>query len=173
MEVKNTHQLRTSCQNLILSFIKDEALTHLIEKAIYNHTINNAKEFGIIRSWNNTRFCEIYQDKARQILINLDKDSHVENYQLIDLLKKNKIEPSKICSLEPQDLFPDVWKEIIEEKKLKENVLKQPRTRNDNKSIQCYKCKSFNIQVTTAQTRSADEGTTIFYTCECGNRWKT
>jgi len=39
--------------------------------------------------------------------------------------------------------------------------------------IVCKKCKSNAITVEQKQTRSADEGATVFFTCTaCGSRWK-
>jgi DNA-directed RNA polymerase subunit M/transcription elongation factor TFIIS len=39
------------------------------------------------------------------------------------------------------------------------------------KSIRCKKCGSDKVVLTTAQTRSADEGMTGKATCSCGQRW--
>lgn len=42
-----------------------------------------------------------------------------------------------------------------------------------SKTIQCGKCKQFNVKYTQAQTRSADEPMTTFCECmNCGTRWK-
>lgn len=39
--------------------------------------------------------------------------------------------------------------------------------------VYCKKCGSDNVFSESRQTRSADEATTIFYTClNCGNKWK-
>ena len=39
--------------------------------------------------------------------------------------------------------------------------------------IRCGKCKSSDIAFDFLQTRSADEGTTVYCTCtSCGKRWK-
>lgn len=35
----------------------------------------------------------------------------------------------------------------------------------------CPKCGREEVRYYTQQLRSADEGTTVFYTCECGNKW--
>lgn len=39
-------------------------------------------------------------------------------------------------------------------------------------NLMCNRCKSKNISVELKQTRSADEATTCFVTCECGHKWK-
>ncbi|KAL8298588.1 hypothetical protein RB597_006643 [Gaeumannomyces tritici] len=35
----------------------------------------------------------------------------------------------------------------------------------------CEKCGRKEVRFSAVQLRSADEGSTIFYNCECGNRW--
>ncbi|KAK7556995.1 transcription factor S-II-domain-containing protein [Phyllosticta citricarpa] len=37
----------------------------------------------------------------------------------------------------------------------------------------CEKCGREEVRFYTQQLRSADEGTTVFYTCECGHKWNT
>ncbi|KAI1175079.1 transcription factor S-II-domain-containing protein [Nemania sp. FL0916] len=37
----------------------------------------------------------------------------------------------------------------------------------------CDKCGRTEVRFTALQTRSADEGSTVFYSCECGHKWNT
>ncbi|KAF1984987.1 hypothetical protein K402DRAFT_335247 [Aulographum hederae CBS 113979] len=37
--------------------------------------------------------------------------------------------------------------------------------------VTCEKCQREWVRFYTQQLRSADEGSTVFYTCECGNKW--
>ncbi|KAJ9644468.1 DNA-directed RNA polymerase I core subunit rpa12 [Coniosporium apollinis] len=37
----------------------------------------------------------------------------------------------------------------------------------------CEKCGREEVKYYTLQLRSADEGSTVFYTCECGHKWNT
>ncbi len=40
-------------------------------------------------------------------------------------------------------------------------------------AVVCSKCNSSNVIMSMAQTRSADEGTTMFFTCvDCNKKWK-
>ena len=41
-----------------------------------------------------------------------------------------------------------------------------------NYGLRCKFCNSNEIAYEFLQTRSADEGTTVFCTCKCGRRWK-
>jgi len=45
--------------------------------------------------------------------------------------------------------------------------------RGESGALKCNRCHSRNVQVDQKQTRSADEGMTVFCTCStCGMRWK-
>ncbi|KAI5917780.1 hypothetical protein F4810DRAFT_716104 [Camillea tinctor] len=37
----------------------------------------------------------------------------------------------------------------------------------------CDQCGRTEVRFSAVQLRSADEGSTIFYTCECGHKWNT
>ncbi|EOA86952.1 DNA-directed RNA polymerase I core subunit rpa12 [Exserohilum turcicum] len=37
----------------------------------------------------------------------------------------------------------------------------------------CEKCGKEQVRYYTQQLRSADEGTTVFYECDCGHKWNT
>ncbi|KAI9052987.1 hypothetical protein LZ554_003258 [Drepanopeziza brunnea f. sp. 'monogermtubi'] len=39
--------------------------------------------------------------------------------------------------------------------------------------VTCTECGRDEVRYTAVQLRSADEGSTIFYMCECGNKWNT
>ncbi|KAJ5042312.1 uncharacterized protein L3040_004864 [Drepanopeziza brunnea f. sp. 'multigermtubi'] len=39
--------------------------------------------------------------------------------------------------------------------------------------VTCTECGRDEVRYTAVQLRSADEGSTIFYRCECGNKWNT
>ncbi|KXJ95259.1 transcription factor S-II-domain-containing protein [Microdochium bolleyi] len=41
-------------------------------------------------------------------------------------------------------------------------------------NVPCEKCGETNVRYSAVQLRSADEGSTIFYTCgDCGHKWNT
>lgn len=54
-------------------------------------------------------------------------------------------------------------------------VVEQSEMRTDSEiNMTCDNCGSAKVRYYTQQLRSADEGTTVFYTCpECGNKWNT
>ncbi|KAN0096309.1 Transcription factor S-II (TFIIS) domain containing protein [Hyaloscypha variabilis] len=40
-------------------------------------------------------------------------------------------------------------------------------------SVPCPECGRKEVRWSAVQLRSADEGSTIFYTCDCGHKWNT
>jgi DNA-directed RNA polymerase subunit M/transcription elongation factor TFIIS len=56
----------------------------------------------------------------------------------------------------------------------KEDFLKEQGFAN-SECIKCKYCQKHSLEFTTKQTRSADEGSTVFFMCtnfKCGKRWK-
>ena len=73
----------------------------------------------------------------------------------------------------PQELFPEYWKELIDEKYRKEKLLYMIREVPKTTKFKCRRCKSRKTTYYELQTRSADEPMTTFITClNCGKRWK-
>lgn len=57
--------------------------------------------------------------------------------------------------------------------KLREIVQNDCADTSSGTGLRCRACQSTNLSYNLLQTRSADEGTTIFVTCfRCGKRWK-
>ncbi|KAF2102945.1 hypothetical protein NA57DRAFT_52486 [Rhizodiscina lignyota] len=46
-----------------------------------------------------------------------------------------------------------------------------PRSKDAVIQERCEKCGREEVRFYTQQLRSADEGSTVFYHCECGNKW--
>jgi DNA-directed RNA polymerase I subunit RPA12 len=75
--------------------------------------------------------------------------------------------------MSPSQLCPDKYTDIINKLKEKEKVIFEKRATAGSKHIKCGKCGESDVAVTAAQTRSGDEGITLFMTCNnCGKQWK-
>ena len=72
-----------------------------------------------------------------------------------------------------QELYPEKWNKIIEDKKLRLENKYFPKIEASTDNFNCRKCKSNQCTYYQLQTRSADEPMTTFVTCiKCNARWK-
>ena len=148
-------------------------LSKIIEKGIYNYTIDTAKSRNITRLWDDRVFYNLYMNKCISIYSNLSKDSYIQNNYLLKNILEKKIDPESVANLSVYDIFPDNWKDLMD-KKSKMDELKyklKPEAMTDQ--FKCRKCYSRSCSYYEVQTRSADEPMTQFITClDCKNRWK-
>ena len=142
-----------------LSIIISEKIAKTIETSIHNF----AKEYS---ETNETPFLidSIYSDKFTEIynlLINK------KSIFLIEALKENKIDPSKIATMRPDELNPNKYEKILKKKEIEEFKKSNQATSSNYK---CPKCKEKKVTVTQKQTRAADEPATTFIECKsCGH----
>lgn len=146
----------------------------VMEKSIYNNTIREAKRDYVERSWDSIDFKNIYKKNYKKIYSNIYLNKNATF--VLDKIKYGIWEPEKIITMTPQELFPELWKDIIT-KLLKKSDRMEKLTKEENQSgtdmFQCGKCKKRNCTYYQMQTRSADEPMTTFVTClSCYNRFK-
>lgn len=166
-------------RDTVVKMIKDKA-SNLddvqakdMEIGIYNWTIDYSNDNKIIKNWKNPRFYKVYAEKARSIISNIDKNSYIDNTRLMTRLNENEFAPHEISFLKPENMFPERWKKTVDA------YLKKYENAYERKDVvvsslfRCGKCKKKQCTYFEAQTRSADEGATVFVSClNCGNKWK-
>jgi DNA-directed RNA polymerase subunit M/transcription elongation factor TFIIS len=139
-----------------------------IERGIYNWSIREADKKGFVSTWEDRHFIKIYTRKAISIYQNLLSD----NPQLVKFTMDGD-NGYKLSEMTPTELNPGKYVEIINKIKEKDKLMFEKRATVGSKHFKCGKCKEKDVAVTTAQTRSGDEGITLFLTCNnCGNQWK-
>ena len=149
-----------------------ETFVKELEMEIFNYSLRQALKKKIVPTWN-THVKKIYINKLRSLYINFDPNSYIKNKRLIERIKKNEFTAKKLVNLTPHELFPENWKEMIDEKFKRNKVLYHTKKEAMTDQFKCKKCKSRETCYYEMQTRSADEPMTIFITClNCGNRWK-
>ena len=149
-------------------FNKQPALN--IEKGVYNSTIQKAMQMNILRKWTNPRFLDIYNQRAKAVISNLDPHSYVDNKTLLQRLVNNEIMPHEIAFQTPSELFPERWKSV------QDKLLNTTDEYVPTEFVTLYRCSKCGERKTTVhelQTRSADEPMTLFITCyNCKHRWR-
>lgn len=152
--------------NKFASLLKNIDVAIKLEAGIFEFTLVYANTKNIIKNL----IPSIYNDKVYEILHNLDQKSNLENKTLLADIIAGKINPQHVAFLNPQQIHPEQWKQLVEKVKLKEEKKNSIATTD---LYQCFKCKGRKCQMYMSQTRSSDEAITKFITCMmCGNVWK-
>jgi DNA-directed RNA polymerase subunit M/transcription elongation factor TFIIS len=175
MEALNGVNARELVINLIKSkatSLEDKEVKDL-EVGIYNWTIEYSNENKIIKNWKNPRFYKLYIEKARSVVSNIDQEGYLENKRLATRMSEKEFTPHEIAFMKPENVFPERWKDTVDA------YLKKYENAYERKDVvvsslfRCGKCKKKECTYFEAQTRSADEGATVFVSClNCGNKWK-
>lgn len=144
-----------------------------LEKGIYNWSLLAASDHKIPRNWKNASFAMIYLDKARSMYANLKQESYLGNKRLLDRMRDGEFVPHEIPFMRPDNLFPERWKQILDEKLRRDEVVFQEKPAAMTNQFKCGRCKKNECIYQELQLRSCDEPVTLFVTClNCGNRWR-
>lgn len=166
--------IRLKSVEKINEIIQDKYKSLIIEKSIYNYSIEYTIKNNISRNWGNKLFKKFYINKLISIYSNIKKSSYVKNNHLINLIESDDFDLENIANMSQYDIFPERWKHLIEEKIRKDKILSEMKPHAMTDQIQCNKCKSRKCSYYAMQTRSADEPMTMFMTClNCNSTWKS
>jgi transcription elongation factor S-II len=165
-------------QEVINIFKNIEGLSDIevqdLEIGIFNSTIDYANYNKIPVTWQSELFQDAYLAKARSIYANISKGSYVKNERLYGRLKDNEFVPHQIAYMTFDNMYPDVWRTIIDDELLRNKAAYEVSKVAMTDQVKCGKCKKNKVSYYEMQTRSADEPCTIFWSCIlCGHRWKT
>ena len=174
VESENHHELRTR----IFKIIKDKTdLDDIqckdLEIGIFNWSLIFAEKHNINKNWNENKFRQIYINKSRSVVANIDKNSYIKNEKLLERLEQGEFVPHEIPFMDPINLFPEKWKSIVEKKLKLEDTIVNNKEEANTDQFKCPACKSRRIYISQLQTRSADEAMTLFLRClDCSKNWK-
>ena len=172
--MSNLHDpLRNQIVEKINSIVYHFNKSRNIERSIYNYSIKRANENYIVKKWDNKKFKSIYFNKVRAVYTNLKSNSYVNNKSFVERVKKNEIKTKDIANLKNHEVFPEYWKEKIDIKMKRDQMLFEMKPESMTDAFLCKKCRKRECSYYEVQTRSADEPMTVFVTClNCKTRWR-
>jgi DNA-directed RNA polymerase subunit M/transcription elongation factor TFIIS len=170
----NKHQVRNKLVCMLQEELKlSEIEAKDLEIGIFNASIDYANSLKIPTSWSCDLFAETYLNIAMSIYANLDKNSYVKNEKLMDRLKNREFLPHKLPYMSCEEIFPEIWKDILEKLERKIKGAYEIKQVSMTDQIKCGKCKNNKVTYYELQTRSGDEAITQYFNCICcGHKWK-
>ena len=166
-KIDNPEVFRTNIRSNLNKILNNDKFSKNLEKGIFNYVIGAASELHIVKKWENVYFVQLYVDRLRSVYINL------KNPIVLKMMTSNGFKIHKLAFMSHQEMRPDKWDELIEEKKIRDKHKYEPKVVASSDNFTCWKCKSKKCTYYQLQTRSADEPMTTFVTClDCGNRFK-
>ena len=164
---KNPQRFRENISKEVEKIVENHVMAVNIERSIFNYCIEQAHQKQIVKKWENAPFTLMYIDRVYSILLN------IKHPLLLNKIKARQISSCKIGYLSHQDMQPEKWAVLIDEKEKRDKNKYEPILEASTDNFTCWKCKSKKCTYYQLQTRSADEPMTTFVTClNCGSRWK-
>ena len=168
-----SHDVRESVREMLKQLGLKKEIVDNMETGIYNWVIDFSDSHKIVKNWKNSKFVNVYTNKARSVYSNIDPNSYICNQRLLPRLTENEFLPQDIAYASRDTLFPDRWKEAIDKKMKKDEFVYEERPAAMTNQFKCSKCKKRECSFQELQLRSCDEPMTLFITClNCGNRWR-
>lgn len=165
---------REDVASVMASFIP-ELTDHQVgelEMAIFNATVRAQAESGLDASWG-TVFKAEYKRRAVAVTANLTQEPGFSNgnTQLLKRVLCGELCVRTVASMCPSSIRPQVFAGMdTEVERLSKVTLRN--TGAVSTMFECPKCEARNCSYTELQTRSGDEGTTIFLFCHtCSHKW--
>ena len=165
-KINNPSTFRENIVKKLNHKIKDDKKSINLEKAIFNYSLKEADNNKVFKKWDNHKFVLLYLNKLRSVYANLTPE-------ILSKLSNGDIKSFSIAFMTHQELVPQRWAELIENKMKRDKSKYENNIEAATDTFQCRKCKSNKCTYYQMQTRSADEPMTTFVTCiVCDNRWK-
>ena len=169
----NKDKLRNKYVIFLNKELNNEKKSRQIEKSIYNNIIKYTKKNNIKRKWKNIHFKSLYISRIRSIYSNIKEDSYLKNKNFKKKILNDEIDLTMIANLSKYDIFPENWKDLIEENMKKDKLKYELKPEAMTDIFKCHRCGGRSCTYYEVQTRSADEPMTQFITClDCNNHWK-
>lgn len=166
-KIDNPEQFRLNIKGKLNLILQNEKHSSNLEKGIFNYALKEASSRKVVKKWDNQYFVQIYIDRLRSIYLNL------KNPEILQQIQSESIQAHTVAFMTHQEMRPDKWKELIEEKAKRDVNKFETNVEASTDTFTCRKCKQNKCTYYQMQTRSADEPSTTFVQClNCGCRWK-
>jgi DNA-directed RNA polymerase subunit M/transcription elongation factor TFIIS len=143
-----------------------------IERSCYNHTIRKVREDNLPCSWDSEHFQTMYNAICTEKANNLNEQSLIGSSYLVENIINGTINPSSVGSMSPHQMSPHSEDQYLIDMKNRRLEIKIDNQRYTTMH-KCPKCYAKKATFYEKQTRSADEGKSVFYEClECSFEWK-
>ena len=165
---------RDDVVSVVASFVPELSALQAaeLEMAIYNATVRAQGEAGQDATWNDS-FQGAYRRLAAAVAGNLTREKGYSNgnTDLLDRVLRGELDIKTVADMRPSSMRPSVFEGLdTMTERLSKATLRN--TGAVSTLFECPKCKERNCSYTELQTRSADEGTTIFLFCHtCSTQW--
>lgn len=171
--------LRQHARQLLANNLSKDATHSMVvnaETSIFNYCTRRCRSQGlplvIIKGTKEARYLNwMYKQRVMSITFNL---RNPRNPQLLHSVLNKDVECRHLGFFTREQLFPELWKAIRDKLNDRDRVVEDTTSQPTQGGISCSKCKGKgNVHISIVQTRSADEGSTLFcYCATCSKRWK-
>ena len=168
LSVNDASSFRSNIKEVLENIVGNANIASNLEIGVFNYSIEKAHKLNVVKLWSNQYFVLIYTDRLRSIYTNLK-----HNETLLQKLKNKEIKAHRLSYMTHQEMNPEAWRELIEQKEIRDKHKYDPVLEASTNEFTCRRCKQSQCTYYQLQTRSADEPMTTFVSCiNCGNKWK-
>jgi Transcription factor S-II (TFIIS), central domain len=115
IKILEPETFRFNIKNKLNDIIGNAKMASNMEKGIFNYSLKEAKNKKVVKKWDNPGFVQIYMDRTRSIIYNLNKNSG-----LLEQLKNDTIKAQDIAFMTHYEMSPEKWKTMLQVKSEKD-----------------------------------------------------
>jgi len=120
-KISDPEIFRANVVKELYKIIQNQKISENLEKGIYNYSLDVSDDKKIIKKWSNDSFVVLYIQKLRALILNL------KNKELLEKLLSKSLKAHEFVYMNHQDLRPDLWSELLEKKKIKDENKYTPK----------------------------------------------